>query len=166
MTALTCSTNEWGWQVCRSDDGSLLTFTLPNGTQSISFRSFRESSFFGSRWKIGTKIETSNLNFIRAIINSRYYHRVEGEHDTGQTCAVARYDSDQDSTSWSMDEYEEGYGLFADASYIKVESLCRVQWHGRRFSGVVSTGEDCWDVGTVQPWPMGYPADWPPLETA
>src|SRR5215208_3153923 len=159
MTALTCDTDEWGWQVCRSDDGSLLTFTLPDGNKSISFRSFRESSFFGARWKIGTKIETSNLNFIRAIINSRYYHRAEA-----QTCAVHRYDSDDDSTSWSMDEYEEGYGWGVE--YIRVVSLCRVQWHGRRFSGVVSAGEDCIDVGTVQPWPDGYPADWPPLGTA
>jgi hypothetical protein len=60
-----------------------------------------------------------------------------------------------------MDEYEEGAGL--GEAYIQVVSLCRVQWHGRRVSGVVSAGEDCWDVGTVQPWPDGYPADWPPL---
>ena len=153
--ALSCYTDERGWQVCRSDDGSLLKFTLPNGTQSISFESFMES-FWLVGWKAGARIETHNLNFIAADITSRYYFRAEA-----QTCApVIGYDDD--ATSWSMEESEEGFGA---EEPIRVESLCRVQWHGRRFSGVVSTGEDCFGVG-VQPWPDGYPAHWPPLGTA
>jgi hypothetical protein len=151
--ALTCFQDASGLQICQSDDGRLRTYT--DGSASMSFRSYREKSWWGY-WDMGTEIKTSGSNFEAAIINSRYY----GEA-LAQTCSII-YDQDSDANDNYLEESESGFGPLA-AQPTRVESLCRVQWNGRRISGVVSAGNTCFVVGGVQPWPDGYPADWPPL---
>jgi hypothetical protein len=142
-----------GLEVCRSEDGKVITYS--DGEQSIMFKSYKESSAFFYK-EIGTEIKTFGGNFDAAIINSRYYSEA-----FGQTCTVHKYDSDSDTNDNDLDEYEWGIGSYPA---IRVESLCRVQWNGYRLSGVVSTGDQCFVVGGIQPWPEGiWPADWPAL---
>ena len=147
--ALSCTTDFTGLDVCVSDDGRQRTYS--DGMASLSFKSFKNSSWF---WTMGTEIKTYGGNFEAAVINSRYYGQAYA-----QTCSV-EYDDDSATNSKKLEEYD--WGVFAPQPK-KVESLCRVQWNGRRISGVVSAGDDCFVVGSVFPWPEGYPEDWPPL---
>jgi len=148
--ALSCYDDSSGLEICMSDDGSMITYSY--GAASMSFKSYKDAS--GPYWEMGTEVKTSGLNFEAAMINSRYI----GE-GYGQTCGV-EYDQDSDTQDNYLDEYESG--IFAPQPK-RVMSLCRVQWHDRRISGVVSAGEECFIVDTIQPWPEGWPEDWPPL---
>lgn len=150
-SALTCYEDFSGLEFCQSDDGKKQTYT--DGEVSIEFKSYRDSGWLYS--EMGTEISTYGLNFEAAKINSRYF----GEAFQ-QTCAVHKYDDDSDFNDNYLDEYE----WFIGRPLIRVESLCRVQWNGRRFSGIVSAGNQCFITGTIQPWPIDiWPADWPPL---
>lgn len=150
-TELECYEDFSGLEFCQSDDGKMQTYT--DGDASIMFRSYRDSGWVYS--EMGTEITTIGLNFEAANINSRYY----GEAFQ-QTCDVYKYDDDSDFNDNYLDEYE----WFIGSPLIRVESLCRVQWNGRRFSGVVSAGNECFQTGTPQPWPIDiWPDNWPPL---
>jgi hypothetical protein len=149
--ALSCYTDFTGLEVCVSDDGRLRTYS--DGTASVSFKAYKKSTW--KYWEMGTEIKTFGGNFEAADIHSRYYGQAYG-----QTCAIQKYDDDADSNDNFMEESE--WGILAPQP-IRVESLCRVQWNGRRISGVVSAGGECFLVGSVIPWPEGYPEDWPPL---
>jgi hypothetical protein len=105
---------------------------------------------------MGCSLGTPGTQFVRAQINSRYYFTAHA-----QTCAPI-YDQDRGSNDDYMDESEWGTRSVSERPH-RIESLCRVQWHDHRFTGVVSTGDDCYPVG-VEPWPEGYPEDWPPLD--
>lgn len=147
--ALTCFDDPSGFERCESDDGKQLIFH--SGPSSISFKAFRSSSW--GYWKAGAEISTHGPAFEAARIDSRYFFPVYG-----QVCGTIA-DSDSDTNDDFMDEYE--WGLF-DESPMRVVSLCRAQWNGRRITGLVSAGKECFAIN-VQPFPDGYPADWPPL---
>jgi hypothetical protein len=151
--ALSCYTDFTGLENCVSDDGRLRTYS--DGMASISFKSYKDSTW--KYWEMGTEIKASGGNFEAAVINSRYYGQAYG-----QTCMIQDYDDDSDTNDNYLEESE--WGIFAPQP-IRVESLCRVQWNGRRISGVVSAGGDCFVVSSVVPWPEGWPEDWPPLDT-
>jgi hypothetical protein len=151
--ALMCYQDFSGLEICQSDDGSLRTYM--DGNASMTFRAYTDST--GPYWEMGAEIKTLGLNFEAAIINSRYFGEAYA-----QTCTIQTYDDDSDTNDNYLDEYEWGIKGLA-SQLIRVESLCRVQWNDCRISGVVSAGRDCYNVGTIQPWPDGYPEDWPPL---
>lgn len=149
--ALSCYQDYTGLENCVSDDGSLRTYS--DGNASLSFRAYKESTL--NYWEMGTEIKTIGINFEAAIINSRYFGEAYA-----QTCAVQKYDEDSDTNDNYLDEYE--WGFFAPQPK-RIESLCRVQWNDRRISGIVSAGDECFVVGSVQPWPEGWPEGWPPI---
>jgi hypothetical protein len=149
--ALTCMQDfPSGFERCESDDGSKIVFR--SGPSSITFRAFK-SSFLGY-WKMGAEITTDGPDFEAAQIDSRYYFPT-----VGQVC-TAISDSDSDTNDNHVDEYESG--LFSEQP-VRVVSLCRVQWNGRRIAGIVSKGQECFAIG-VEPFPSGFPEDWPPLD--
>lgn len=148
--ALSCYEDFSGLEICESDDGSLRTYS--DDKVSMSFRSYKENTW--GYWEMGTEIKTFGLNFEAAIINSRYIGPAYA-----QVCAV-EYGQDSDANDNYLDEYEWG---FFSAQPTRIESLCQVQWNDRRISGVVSAGSQCFTIG-VEPWPTGWPEDWPPLD--
>jgi hypothetical protein len=135
-------------QTCRSADGSVMVFKA--GSDIVVFYAYSDST--GPYWNMGARVATLGEDFQRADIHSRYYMPA-----VAQTCALI-YDNDHDSNDDEMDEYE--WGINAEKPR-RVEALCRVQWHGVRLSGVVFAGEACQPI-SVDPWPVGYPDDWPP----
>jgi hypothetical protein len=106
---------------------------------------------------MGASISTTGPNFERAQINSRYYFTAYA-----QVCAPI-YDSNHAVNDDYMQESDSGTPLFSERPH-RIESLCRVQWNGHRLRGVVRTGDDCY-AEYVEPWPEGYPEDWPPLDS-
>lgn len=138
-----------GFERCESDDGKKIIFR--SGPSSITFRAFRSSNW--GYWKAGAEITTQGPDFEAAQIDSRYFFPAHG-----QVCATIS-DSDSDTNDDFLDEYE--WGLFSESPK-RVVSLCRVQWNGRRIAGIVSVGTECF-ASDVEPFPDGYPEDWPPL---
>jgi len=149
---LMCFEDSSGLEVCVSDDGRERTYS--DGDASITFRSYRDTTLWVYH-EIGTKITTRRKNFDAANIFSRYYGNFYA-----QTCGVVDTGDGSATNDNDLDEYE---WWINSPSLERVESLCRVQWNGRRISGVVSIGQECFTVGTIPPWPEGYPENWPPL---
>jgi hypothetical protein len=153
LPATVCQPGPDDLQTCWSEDGSLMVISDPDGS-SVKFHVWNDSPWHGG-WSMGASITTTGPNFERAQINSRYYFTAYA-----QVCAPI-YDSDHDSNDDYMDESEGGFGPVGERPH-RIESLCRVQWNGHRLRGMVHTGEDCY-AEYVEPWPEGYPEDWPPL---
>jgi hypothetical protein len=152
LRANVCQPGPDNLQTCWSEDGSLMVISDEDGS-SVRFHVWNDSNLLG--WSMGASIATTGPNFERAQINSRYYLNA-----VAQLCAPI-YDSDHGANDDYMSESEEGAPLFSERPH-RIESLCRVQWNGHRLRGVVRTGDDC-HAEFVEPWPEGYPDDWPPL---
>lgn len=140
---------------CYSEDGTTITFGDDSGW--IKFRSYTESKWPAYK-RIGTKITTFGPKFDAARIDSHYYVRAYN-----QAVAVV-YDQDSDTNDNFLSEYSQALGPFAELP-VRVESLCRAQWHGHRITATVAKGslDNSIVVGTVNPFPSGWPEDWPPL---
>jgi hypothetical protein len=151
LPATVCQPGPDDLQTCWSEDGSLMVISDEDGS-SVSFHVWNDNSWLS--WSMGASIGTTGPNFERAQINSRYYYTAYA-----QVCAPD-YDSDHDANDDYMQE--SSGGTAGTERPHRIESLCRVQWNGHRLRGVVRTGEDCY-AEYVEPWPEGYPDDWPPL---
>ncbi len=142
-----------GLERCEDENGKSVTFGDDTGW--IRFRAYRKSNWL--YWSMGAEIDTFGPDFEAAIINSRYYQEF-----LSPVCVVQKYDSDSDTNDDFLDEWEWGVNA---PQPIRVESLCRAQWRGKRLSAVVSAGDPCYAEG-VNPWPDGWPTTWPPADPA
>lgn len=150
---LTKTGDESGVERWEEPDRSAVEFRARDG-QVLRFATFRETTWYGKK-KIGTKITTRNSRFEFARIDSVYYI-----HATAQVYGV-KYDDDSDSNDTYLDEYESQF-LMGDFP-ARVDSLCRAQWHGARFRYTVTRGpRDVFTPVPVNPFPSGWPEEWPP----
>ncbi|MGQ0603605.1 MAG: hypothetical protein ACT4QE_18145 [Anaerolineales bacterium] len=111
------------------------TLYFYRGSAKMRFRAFKKNYAVG--WKMGADIETWGGDFTRAEIQSDYGYWVYG-----RACAVAKHDSDSDTTDDYVDEYE--WGVFSSAPN-GVRSFCTATWLGSNYTGWVSKGDcDYW----------------------
>ncbi|WP_411700456.1 hypothetical protein [Conyzicola sp.] len=145
--------NESGIERWEETDGSAMEFRAHDGTK-VRFATFSGRENLWTTDKIGTKITTSGRNFDYANVTSKYYLPSVGQ------LYAAYMDSDGDSNDSYLDEYEWSIvGEMPD----RVESLCRVQWHGTRLKGIVQRGPDVATGGFDPQFPEGWPEDWPAI---
>ncbi|MDQ3695873.1 MAG: hypothetical protein M3464_19970 [Chloroflexota bacterium] len=140
-----------GFEVCRSDDNRTVTYR--SGSSWIRFHAFHNRGPFWDE-ESGGDIRTNGPDYEAARIDVRYF---VGD---GQICSAENHWDDERNDD-QMSSYGDA-GLFGTKA-IRVVVLCRAQWNGRRISGTVWAGDECFDVGS-DPLPVGYPDDWPPLE--
>jgi len=152
VEATICQQGPENLQTCRSEDGSLIVISAPDGS-SVRFHAWNDDDWL--QWSMGASISTTGHDFVRAQIDSRYYFTAYA-----QVCTVY-YDSDHDANDDYMQQSEDGYGLISEKPH-RVESLCRVQWNGHRLAGIVVNGDPCY-APQVNPFPVGWPSDWPPI---
>lgn len=142
-------TEEWV-----ATDGSEIQFRAPEGT--LTFHAWKRSYWFGY-WSMGASVTADGENYQAGIIDSNYYMTVPER--TG--CEIVKVGQATDSNNNYFDEWQWGWNAQQPE---RVASLCRVQWNGARFAGLVTAGSGCTNYQSYQ-WPTGFPPDWPPLPT-
>ncbi len=121
--------------VLASRNPSEVWFYNPSGTAKMRFRAFKRNYWVG--WKIGADVETWNLHFTRAAIQSYY-----GFWEYDRACGVAKQDSDSDTNDDYMSEYEWGVSSPMPNG---VSSYCTATWGGASYGRYVSKGDcDYW----------------------
>ncbi|CUR61881.1 hypothetical protein NOCA150181 [metagenome] len=139
---------ESGVEVWADAARSVIEYRASDGPR-LRFETFHSRAFLVQE-RMGARIVASGSRFDRALIDSYYFIPGWGlEHD-----------SDRATDATSVDEY---FGRIIGVRDFpeRVESICRAQWHGARFSAVVSLGAPRWPVGELPALADGYPDDWP-----
>jgi hypothetical protein len=139
--------SESGVEVWADAPRSCIEYRAQEGS-TLRFQAFHSRSYLVQE-RMGARITTRNSRFDRAVIDSLYFVPGWGVQE----------DSDRASDGTGVDEYFSRLILVSDFPE-RVESLCRAQWHGARFSAIVALGAPRWP--TAEPaFPSGFPDDWP-----
>jgi hypothetical protein len=141
-----------GAQRWAAPDGSVVQYR--KGAEMLTFDAWKKSTFY-QYWSMGGEISTvDGADFEAAQVDSRYYMTLPGK-----PCSVVKVGSESATNTNYIDEYQWGWN---SPQPERVASLCRAQWHGARFADLVTVGTGC-DSYAAEPWPTGYPANWPPI---
>jgi hypothetical protein len=119
----------------------------------LTFHAWKRSHLI--YWSMGASVTADGENWDAAIIDSNYYMTVPER----SPCEIVKVGQSTSRNGSYFDEWQWGVNSQQPE---RAASLCRVQWNGARFADLVTAGTGCTRYQSDQ-WPIGYPADWPPL---